>query len=128
MSSFRLFVFFSLSSSWDFVIPFLFSSRVMEIICKVSKSQMCSRNYYNLCGCGGVSRFVFQSFRMKSKLLLILERFTLLGSNIAYLLALWRIVPWLKFPCAKCNEDQSGGDVCASQNPENNLPLMVGIL
>lgn len=37
MSSFRFFVCFFFSSSWDFVIPFLFSSKVMEIVLKVSE-------------------------------------------------------------------------------------------
>lgn len=92
---------------------------------------MCSINYYNLCGCGGVSRFFFQSFQIQFKfetLFLILERFTLLGCNITDFLALWWIVPRLQIARAEGNEDQSCRDVGACQDPEDNLPLMVGIL
>lgn len=61
-------------------------------------------------------------------LFLILERFTLLGCNITDLLAFWWIVPRLQIARAKGNEDQSCRDVGTRQNPEDNLPLMVGIL
>lgn len=71
---------------------------------------------------------ILPKFSIQYKLFLILERFTLLGSNITDLLAFWWIVPRLKIARAEGDEDQSCRDIRAGQNPEDNLPLMVGIL